>query len=95
MSKYLEYKDTELYRVARNIKHFETWATHQGCEQVALSDLPEELGEDVAFVFNLSARIPSEWIDTVCQDLSTYVCPEHRAGLINLPTTKVVVTKFA
>ncbi|KIJ46532.1 hypothetical protein M422DRAFT_46219 [Sphaerobolus stellatus SS14] len=48
--------------VARSVKHFETWAAHQRCEQVAFSDLPGELRVDVAYVFDLSGRIPSEWI---------------------------------
>ncbi|KIJ29131.1 hypothetical protein M422DRAFT_104729, partial [Sphaerobolus stellatus SS14] len=47
---------------ARSVKHFETWAAHQRCEQVAFSDLPGELRVDVAYVFDLSGRIPSEWI---------------------------------
>ncbi|KAF8578742.1 hypothetical protein K439DRAFT_1416924 [Ramaria rubella] len=51
------------HRVARNIKHFETWALHQGCEQVAFSDLPDELAIDAATVFNLTARMPMIWIE--------------------------------
>ncbi|GJJ09911.1 hypothetical protein Clacol_004135 [Clathrus columnatus] len=51
--------------VAKSIRHFETWASHQSCEQVAISDLPSELAEEVAFVFNLNERIPISWISDV------------------------------
>jgi len=49
--------------VARSLKHFETWAAHQACEQVVFSDLPEDLAADVADVFTLSGRIPVAWVD--------------------------------
>ncbi|KAF8528309.1 hypothetical protein JB92DRAFT_2864577 [Gautieria morchelliformis] len=49
--------------VARNIRHFETWASHQGCEQVAFSDLPEDLAADAEYVFNVSERIPTSWVE--------------------------------
>ncbi|KAF9270045.1 hypothetical protein L218DRAFT_849619 [Marasmius fiardii PR-910] len=48
--------------IAKNIKHFETWSTHQNLEQAEFNDLPEELLEDVKSVFNTSAIIPLSWI---------------------------------
>src|ERR1700722_14293289 len=53
-------------RIARNITHFETWSSHQGCEQVSYSDLPEEAKADVTRVFDITARLPKAWIDKVC-----------------------------
>jgi hypothetical protein len=54
------------YRIARNIGHFETWSTHQCCEQVSYSDLPEEIKADVAQVFDVTGRLPAAWADKVC-----------------------------
>jgi hypothetical protein len=59
-------------RIARNVAHFETWSTHQGCEQVSYSDLPDELMADVTQVFDTTGRLPKSWVDKVC--FSCLVC---------------------
>ncbi|KAL0578616.1 hypothetical protein V5O48_003407, partial [Marasmius crinis-equi] len=48
--------------IAKNVKHFETWSTHQNLEQAEFSDLPDELVEDVEHVFCTSGRIPLDWV---------------------------------
>ncbi|KAG1749841.1 uncharacterized protein EDB91DRAFT_1235288 [Suillus paluster] len=45
--------------IARNLSNFETWSTHQCCEQVSLSDLPPEFQEDVGSLFGITKKIPS------------------------------------
>ncbi|KAF8078771.1 hypothetical protein FPV67DRAFT_1558000 [Lyophyllum atratum] len=50
-------------RIARNLKHFETWSTHQCCEQVSYSDLPEDTRAGVHDVFDVTGRLPIAWID--------------------------------
>ncbi|KAG1757739.1 hypothetical protein EDB19DRAFT_61748 [Suillus lakei] len=49
--------------IARNLGNFETWSTHQCCEQVSLSDLPSEFQEDVDNLFGTTKRIPRSWLD--------------------------------
>lgn len=53
------------FRISRNIGNFETWSTYQGCEQVSYSDIPEDLGQDVTEVFDLSGRLPIAWTQKV------------------------------
>jgi hypothetical protein len=45
-------------RIARNVKHFETWSSCQACEQVAFSDLPLALKDEVMAVFDVERRLP-------------------------------------
>lgn len=47
--------------IARNVKNFETWATYQGCEQVAYSDVPKDLRDDVTKVFTVDGLLPASW----------------------------------
>ncbi|KAG1817800.1 hypothetical protein EV424DRAFT_1324215 [Suillus variegatus] len=49
--------------IARNLGNFETWSSHQCCEQVSLSDLPPEFQEDVDNLFGTTKRIPRSWLD--------------------------------
>lgn len=49
--------------IARNLKHFETWSTHQCCEQISYSDLPEDAKADAQEVFDVTGRLPIAWID--------------------------------
>ncbi|KAA1467901.1 hypothetical protein DENSPDRAFT_847864 [Dentipellis sp. KUC8613] len=49
--------------IARNAKNFETWSTFQGCEEVAFSDMPAELVEDVSQVFVTTGYLPFAWVD--------------------------------
>lgn len=69
------------YRVARNIKHFETWAIYQSCEQAAFSDLPEQLAADADHVFNVSARLPKSWIEEVQHTRAKSLYPHLIAGI--------------
>ena len=63
-------EDTSLSnRVARNVKHFETWSLLQGCEQVDFSDLPTDLRTDVLKVFDVEGKLPYSWVDPVSLDL--------------------------
>lgn len=52
-------------RIGRNLKHFETWSTHQSCEQVSFADLPIEVKADVLDVFNVNGKLPKCWVDEV------------------------------
>ncbi|KAG0704336.1 hypothetical protein DFH29DRAFT_981461 [Suillus ampliporus] len=54
---------TAIDRIARNLSNFETWSTHQCCEQVSLSDLPPEFQEDIGDLFGTTKRIPLSWLD--------------------------------
>ncbi|KAL0951409.1 hypothetical protein HGRIS_008102 [Hohenbuehelia grisea] len=49
--------------IARNAGHFETWRSHQGCEQVSYADLPAELKPDIDQVFNVTSKLPLAWTD--------------------------------
>ncbi|KLO15054.1 hypothetical protein SCHPADRAFT_902769 [Schizopora paradoxa] len=49
--------------VARNIKHFDAWSLFHGCEEVAFSDVPFELEDDVQFVFDAKGKLPASWVD--------------------------------
>ncbi|GLB36000.1 hypothetical protein LshimejAT787_0302880 [Lyophyllum shimeji] len=49
--------------IARNLKQFETWSTHQCCEQVSYSNLPEDAKADVWEVFDVMGRLPMAWIE--------------------------------
>ncbi|TFY70930.1 hypothetical protein EVG20_g2077 [Dentipellis fragilis] len=49
--------------IARNAKNFETWSSFQGCEEVAFSDMPAELVEDVSQVFVTTGYLPYAWVD--------------------------------
>jgi len=49
--------------IARNVTNFETWTTHQGCEQVSYADVPDDLKADVAGVFDVGGRLPVAWAD--------------------------------
>jgi len=51
------------------LSNFETWSTHQCCEQVSLSDLPAEFQEDVGDIFGVTKRIPLSWLDRVSRRL--------------------------
>lgn len=53
------------YRIARNIKYFETWCSYNGLEQVAFSDLSSHYRTDAALVFDLKGKIPEMLIDGV------------------------------
>ncbi|RDB28803.1 hypothetical protein Hypma_015691 [Hypsizygus marmoreus] len=55
--------------IARSLKNFETWSTHQGCEQVSFLDLPEGVKAVVHGVFDTSGRLPTAWIN---QDSKEY-----------------------
>ncbi|KAJ7630784.1 hypothetical protein FB45DRAFT_746831 [Roridomyces roridus] len=55
-------------RIARNLRHWELWATLMNCEQVSISDVPKEMHE-VATVFDLSTpKLPAFWVDRSSQD---------------------------
>ncbi|KAJ6621583.1 hypothetical protein B0H10DRAFT_2162956 [Mycena sp. CBHHK59/15] len=50
--------------IARSLKNFEIWSTHQNCEQVSYSDVPEDIKDDVAKVFDISTgRLPVSWLN--------------------------------
>jgi len=49
--------------IARNVKNFETWSTYQACEEVAFSDVPEELRADIIRVFETDGFLPASWVD--------------------------------
>ncbi|KAG1717962.1 hypothetical protein EDD22DRAFT_983737 [Suillus occidentalis] len=49
--------------IARNLGNFETWSSHQCCEQVSFSDLPSEFQGDVDNLFGTTQRIPRSWLD--------------------------------
>jgi len=65
--------------IARNVRDFETWSTHQGCEQVSYSDLPVEIKADVNQVFDVRGRLPKSWVDRASEgyrSLSLITTPE-------------------
>ncbi|KAJ7492771.1 hypothetical protein FB451DRAFT_1219524 [Mycena latifolia] len=66
--------------IARNLKNFEVWATHQNCEQVSYSDIPADIEDEVAKVFDFSTpRLPASWVDPTSagfQSLSKLATPE-------------------
>lgn len=47
------------------MKNFETWASYQGCEEVAYDDIPVDIRSAVHEVFNVKARLPKKWLDKV------------------------------
>ncbi|KAI9513049.1 hypothetical protein F5148DRAFT_463897 [Russula earlei] len=49
--------------IAKNAKTFDTWCSHQRCEEVAFSDLPSDFEEAVDTVFNTQGCLPEEWLD--------------------------------
>lgn len=49
--------------ISRNVKSFETWATYQGCEEVAFDDIPKAFKAEVKDVFDVNAQLPREWLD--------------------------------
>jgi len=58
--------------IARNLKNFEIWATHQNCEQVSYSDVPADIKDDVEKVFALSTpRLPASWVDSTSADFAS------------------------
>ncbi|KAG1786296.1 uncharacterized protein HD556DRAFT_1449798 [Suillus plorans] len=60
--------------IARNLDNFETWSSHQCCEQVSLSD-PPEFQEDVNNLFGTTNRIPRSWLDrSASNELFEDVC---------------------
>jgi len=54
--------------IARNVKHFETWATHQNCEQISYTDLPADIRDDVHAVFDVVGRLPLSWTDKTSKE---------------------------
>ncbi|KAF9822089.1 hypothetical protein IEO21_00083 [Rhodonia placenta] len=48
---------------SENVKSFETWATYQGCEEVAFDDIPKAFKAEVKDVFDVNAQLPREWLD--------------------------------
>ena len=62
-------------RIARNVKNFETWATYQGCEQVAYSDVPNDLRDDVTKVFTVDGLLPASWASKVISTSLPVVLP--------------------
>jgi solute carrier family 25 carnitine/acylcarnitine transporter 20/29 len=65
--------------IARNVRNFEIWSTHQGCEQVSYSDLPADIKADVTKVFDVTGRLPLSWIDQASEEfrsLSLFATPE-------------------
>nr|GAT47826.1 predicted protein [Mycena chlorophos] len=48
--------------IARSVKHFETWSTHQNLYQVSFRDVPRHFKE-VKQVFTLSSKLPLSWLD--------------------------------
>lgn len=61
--------------IARNSAHFETWSSYQGCEIAAYSDLPEEVAELAADVFDTSACLPRAWFDPVSRHFYVQCLP--------------------
>ncbi|KAH9937050.1 uncharacterized protein B0H18DRAFT_185722 [Fomitopsis serialis] len=55
-------------QIARNVKSFELWTVHQGCEEVSYDDIPEDMGTIVHGVFNVDARLPEEWLSTSSEE---------------------------
>jgi len=49
--------------IARNVGNFEVWSTHQCCEQVAYSDIPQDFKDDVTEVYDVTGRLPTAWVD--------------------------------
>ncbi|KAG6911552.1 hypothetical protein DXG01_011854 [Tephrocybe rancida] len=54
--------------IARNLKSFETWSTHQCCEQVSYSDIPPDIKVDVDEIFDISGRLPIAWADKTSKE---------------------------
>ncbi|KAG7099022.1 hypothetical protein E1B28_000905 [Marasmius oreades] len=54
--------------IAKSVKHFETWSTHQNLEQAEFNDLPEDLMKDVKAVFSTSALVPLSWVQQGSRD---------------------------
>ena len=52
-------------RIARNVKHFDTWCTYQGCETASWSDIPADLKQDIRAVFDVTGKLPFAWVDKV------------------------------
>ncbi|KIJ68197.1 hypothetical protein HYDPIDRAFT_36698 [Hydnomerulius pinastri MD-312] len=48
--------------IARNTRNFETWSTHQHCEEASCSDIPEEFKEDMKQLFSARDRISKLWL---------------------------------
>ncbi|KAJ8083810.1 carnitine transporter [Marasmius tenuissimus] len=72
--------------IARNVKNFETWSTHQNLEQAEFSDLPLDLVEDVKSVFSTTARIPLSWVEEDSADyewITSRASPEFLSFLSN------------
>ncbi|KAJ7099615.1 hypothetical protein C8R43DRAFT_1092346 [Mycena crocata] len=49
--------------IARNLKNFEVWTTHQNCEQVSYADIPADIKEDVDSVFFTESKLPVAWVN--------------------------------
>ncbi|KAI0307693.1 hypothetical protein B0F90DRAFT_1621732 [Multifurca ochricompacta] len=66
--------------IARNAKAFDTWCSHQGCEEVAFSDLPSDFKEYVDSVFNTRGRLPAEWVNEVrtSDDFVAFIAKAHK-----------------
>jgi len=65
--------------IARNLGNFETWSTHQGCEQVSYNDIPDDAKADVEQVFDVTGRLPAAWVDNTSEEfhaLSLFATPE-------------------
>ncbi|CCM05192.1 uncharacterized protein FIBRA_07401 [Fibroporia radiculosa] len=65
--------------IARNVNSFETWATFQGCEEVAYRDIPRDLKADVKKVFKIRAQLPKDWLDKssdASRELLAWLSPE-------------------
>ncbi|KAJ7654978.1 hypothetical protein DFH06DRAFT_486445 [Mycena polygramma] len=49
--------------IARSLKTFDIWATHQNLEQVSYLDIPADIKDDVTQVFAIIPRLPASWVD--------------------------------
>ncbi|KAJ6509385.1 hypothetical protein C8R47DRAFT_965641 [Mycena vitilis] len=54
-----------IHRIARSLKTFDIWGTHQNLEQVSYLDIPADIKDDVTQVFAIIPRLPAFWVDPV------------------------------
>ncbi|KAJ6574956.1 hypothetical protein B0H19DRAFT_1208496 [Mycena capillaripes] len=62
---------SEWVEIARNLKNYEIWATHQNCEQVSYSDIPADIKDDVEKLFDYSLRLPASWVEPASPDFKS------------------------
>ncbi|KAH9837164.1 uncharacterized protein C8Q71DRAFT_857479 [Rhodofomes roseus] len=71
-------------QIARNVKSFELWTAHQGCEEVGYDDVPREMRTVVHNVFDITSQLPKEWLGTTdtSRRMKTVLPPEF-LGFMN------------